>query len=103
MPSSAAAQQSSPAACVSASPGQATITSTAASCELDWAGLRPWKPWAAIGLGELVTDEESSRTRYVGLGFHDLRRANATGRVAEGVEIMEPAPEGWKEPGGGDA
>jgi integrase len=27
------------------------------------------------------------RTRYVGLGFHDLRRANATGLVAEGVDI----------------
>jgi hypothetical protein len=50
-----------------------------------------------------VTDEESSRTRYVGLGFHDLRRANATGLVAEGVDIMEPAPEGWKGPGGGGA
>jgi site-specific recombinase XerD len=34
-----------------------------------------------------VTDKESSRTRYVGLGFHDLRRANATGLVAEGVDI----------------
>jgi hypothetical protein len=133
-------------------PVRPTITSTAASCEVDWAGLRPWKPWPAIGLGELVTDEESSRTRHVGLGFHDLRRANATGLVAEGVDIktaqallghsnaqltlglyaqavvslgaaaaesmaarfqlpgsarderaMEPAPEGWKEPGGGDA
>jgi integrase len=29
----------------------------------------------------------TGRTRYVGLGFHDLRRANATGLVAEGVDI----------------
>jgi integrase len=99
-----------------------------------------------------VTDEESSRTRYFGLGFHDLRRANATGLVAEGVDIktaqalfghsnaqltlglyaqavvslgpaaaesmaarfnlpgpapdgraIEPAPEGSKEPDGGEA
>jgi len=36
---------------------------------------------------ELVEDEATGRTSYVGLGFHDLRRANATGLVADGVDI----------------
>jgi hypothetical protein len=49
-------------------------------------GRRIWYPaTVAAGLGQLVEDEETGRTRYVGLGFHDLRRANATGLVAEGV------------------
>ena len=49
---------------------------------------RIWYPaTVAAGLGEFVTDEATGRTRYVGLGFHDLRRANATGVVAEGVDI----------------
>jgi integrase len=39
------------------------------------------------GLGQFVDDEGTGRKRYVGLGFHDLRRANATGLVAEGVDI----------------
>lgn len=32
-------------------------------------------------------DEEAGRYRYEGLSFHDLRRANATGLVAEGVDV----------------
>jgi integrase len=49
---------------------------------------RVWYPAiVATGLRALVTDEASGRRRYVGLGFHDLRRANATGLVAEGVDI----------------
>jgi integrase len=49
---------------------------------------RVWYPaTVAAGLGQLVEDEATGRTRYVGLGFHDLRRANATGLVAEGVDI----------------
>jgi integrase len=49
---------------------------------------RVWYPaTVATGLGKLVEDEATGRTQYVGLGFHDLRRANATGLVAEGVDI----------------
>ncbi len=49
---------------------------------------RIWYPaTVAAGLGKFVTDEATGRTSYVGLGFHDLRRANATGLVAEGVDI----------------
>jgi len=40
----------------------------------------------ATGLGELLIDEQTGRTCYVGLGFHDLRRA-ATALVAAGVDI----------------
>jgi integrase len=35
----------------------------------------------------MVEDEDTGRPRYKGLGFHDLRRASATGLVAEGVDI----------------
>ncbi len=49
---------------------------------------RVWYPaTVAAGLGELVMDEATGRTRYLGLGLHDLRRAIATGLVAEGVDI----------------
>jgi integrase len=49
---------------------------------------RIWYPATiAAGLGEMVEDEVTGRPRYRGLGFHDLRRANATGLVAEGVDI----------------
>jgi integrase len=49
---------------------------------------RVWHPaCVAAGLGQLVEVEVSDRVRYVGLGFHDLRRANATALVAEGVDL----------------
>ena len=49
---------------------------------------RVWYPaTTAAGLGRFVDNEATGRKRYVGLGFHDLRRANATGLVAEGVDI----------------
>ena len=49
---------------------------------------RVWYPaTVAAGLGRFVTDDATGRQRYVGLGFHDLRRANATGLVADGVDI----------------
>jgi len=35
----------------------------------------------------MVTDDETGRQRYRGLGFHDLRRASATGLVASGVDV----------------
>ncbi len=49
---------------------------------------RQWYPAAvAAGVGAMVEDEQTGRTRYEGLGFHDLRRANATGLVAAGVDV----------------
>jgi integrase len=49
---------------------------------------RVWHPaCVAAGLGRMVEDETSGRSRYEGLGFHDLRRANATGLVVEGVDV----------------
>jgi integrase len=35
----------------------------------------------------MVKDEESGRERFEGIGFHDLRRANATRLVAEGIDV----------------
>jgi integrase len=53
----------------------------------DWV-RRCWYPAAvAAGVGRMVEDDPTGRTRYEGLGFHDLRRANATGLVAEGVDV----------------
>ena len=34
-----------------------------------------------------MIEDETGRERYDGLSFHDLRRANATGLVAEGVDV----------------
>jgi integrase len=49
---------------------------------------RSWYPATiAAGLGRLVEDEASGRRHYVGLGFHDLRRASATSLVAAGVDV----------------
>lgn len=49
---------------------------------------RCWYPAAVgAGVGRMVEDEASGKVRYEGIGFHDLRRANATGLVAEGVDV----------------
>jgi integrase len=49
---------------------------------------RVWWPAAvAAGVGRMVGDKASGKTRYEGLGFHDLRRANATSLVAAGVDV----------------
>ena len=49
---------------------------------------RCWYPAAvAAGVGRVVDEVSDGRERDVGLGFHDLRRANATGLVAEGVDV----------------
>jgi integrase len=49
---------------------------------------RVWWPAAvAAGLGRMVEDGNRGKTKYEGLGFHDLGRANATGFVAAGVEV----------------
>jgi integrase len=49
---------------------------------------RVWYPaCVSSGLGEFVEVEGSERRQYVDLGFHDLRRANATALVAEGVDL----------------
>ena len=43
-------------------------------------GPSAWYPAAvAAGVGRMVEDEATGRDRYAGLGFHDLRRANADG------------------------
>ncbi len=46
-----------------------------------------WPACVAAGVGRMVEDEASDKVRYEGLGFHDLRRAAATGLVAEGVDV----------------
>jgi integrase len=49
---------------------------------------RWWWPAAEkAGVGHVEVDEVTGRKRYKGLGFHDLRRANATGLLAEGVDV----------------
>jgi integrase len=49
---------------------------------------RKWYPATiASGLGRVVEDEATGRRHYVGLGFHDLRRASATSLVAAGVDV----------------
>jgi integrase len=49
---------------------------------------RCWYPACiAAGLGRMVKDEKTAKERYLGLGFHDLRRANATELVAAGVDV----------------
>jgi integrase len=49
---------------------------------------RVWYPATiAAGLGEMVEDKATGSRRYEGLGFHDLRRASATGLVAAGVDV----------------
>jgi integrase len=49
---------------------------------------RSWYPATiAAGLGRLIEDEATGRRHYVGLGFHDLRRASATSLVAAGVDV----------------
>jgi integrase len=49
---------------------------------------RVWYPAPiAAGLGEIVEDKITGRRRYEGLGFHDLRRASATGLVPAGVDV----------------
>jgi integrase len=49
---------------------------------------RCWYPAAvAAGVGRMVKDVSDGRERYEGLSFHDLRRANATSLVAEGVDV----------------
>lgn len=46
-----------------------------------------WPACVAAGVGRMVEDEATGKVRYEGLGFHDLRRAAATGLVAEGVDV----------------
>jgi integrase len=49
---------------------------------------RVWQPACArAGLGALTRDAEGKTERYRGPGFHDLRRANATGLVLAGVDL----------------
>ncbi|HEX4529423.1 MAG TPA: tyrosine-type recombinase/integrase, partial [Acidimicrobiia bacterium] len=49
---------------------------------------RIWQPACiAAGVGTLVKDPETMKERYEGAGFHDLRRANATGLVLARVDL----------------
>lgn len=49
---------------------------------------RQWYPaTVAAGVGAMVEDDRTGRKRYEGVGFHDLRRANATRLVAAGVDV----------------
>jgi integrase len=41
----------------------------------------------AAELGRMIEDKKRGKPKYVGLGFHDLRRTNATGLVAPGVDV----------------
>ncbi|HEY8526999.1 MAG TPA: tyrosine-type recombinase/integrase [Acidimicrobiales bacterium] len=53
----------------------------------NWLRRSWWPACVAAGLGRMVRDEATGKERYEGLGFHDLRRANATGLVAAGVDV----------------
>jgi integrase len=53
----------------------------------NWLRRSWWPATVAAGLGRMVKDKTTGKVRYVGLGFHDLRRANATGLVASGVDV----------------
>jgi integrase len=59
---------------------------------LDYSGWyhRVWVP-AVVGLGFFTEEPDPKRpgrkVKRPTLGFHDLRRANATGLVAEGVDL----------------
>jgi integrase len=49
---------------------------------------RVWEPaCAGAGLGTLLRPTADRKRHYEGLGFHDLRRVNATVLVSEGVDI----------------
>jgi integrase len=57
---------------------------------LEYANFRHriWQPACiAAGLGKIVKDSATGKGRYVGLTFHDLRRANATALVLAGVDL----------------
>jgi len=59
----------------------------------NWVRRRWYPAAAAVGVGRMVEVEDARsgrgarRERYEGLGFHDLRRANATELLAAGVDI----------------
>jgi integrase len=63
------------------SPGGAPLRYT------NWLRRRWYPATIAAGLGQMVEDEATGRRHYVGLGFHDLRRASATSLVAAGVDV----------------
>jgi len=51
----------------------------------NWLRRTWWPATIAAGLGRMVEDKATGKSRYVGLGFHDLRRANAMSLVASGL------------------
>ena len=53
----------------------------------NWLRRRWWPACVTAGVGRMVEDSITGKVRYEGLGFHDLRRTNATGLLAEGVDV----------------
>jgi integrase len=53
----------------------------------NWLRRAWWPASVAAGLGRMVKDKATGKVKYAGLAFHDLRRANATGLVAAGVDV----------------
>jgi integrase len=53
----------------------------------NWLRRTWWPATITAGLGRMVEDKKTCKVKYVGLGFHDLRRTNATGLVASGVDV----------------
>ena len=51
----------------------------------NWLCRCSWPAAIGAGLGRMVKDKATGESRYVGLGFHDLRRANAMSLVASGL------------------
>jgi integrase len=72
------------------SPGGAPLRYT------NWLRRRWYPATIAAGLGRLVEDEATGRHHYIGLGFHDLRRASATSLVASamGARFFDGPPRG---------
>ena len=49
---------------------------------------RIWHPaMVTAGMGSIEEDEATKRPRYIGPGFHDLRRTSATALVVDGVDV----------------
>lgn len=52
-----------------------------------WRSRVWYRAAVAAGVGAWERDEATGRRSYVGPGFHDLRRSNATALVAAGVDV----------------
>jgi integrase len=75
---------------ISASEPDALFFAAPEGGSLDYAHWRRrlWQPACiASGLGKVTRDKKTKKQHYVGLTFHDLRRANATALVLDGVDL----------------